>query len=349
MDNLTHTLTGVALSQAGLNRKTRFATLALVIGSNLPDVDIVTRLAGSATYLKYHRGITHSVLGVIVLSALLAGTIYYLGRAARPPKKRATPPLDGRWVLAICLIALASHVLMDLTNTYGVRCLWPFSGRWYAWDILYIIDPVLLALLIAGLGLPAIFRLVSEEVGASKPDFRRGAIFSLCCLVLLCGLREFAHRRVLGMLESHAYGEENPRRVGAFPSPADPFAWTGVAETDSSFRVLPANALDDDVDAERAGVFHKPEPSPVLDAAMKARTAVIFANFARFLWRQVEETEDGYEVMLRDLRFYSADERSADERSPGGRRPGFVATIRLDKSLSVRSESFSFLGESRAK
>src|SRR2546425_11547494 len=109
MDNLTHTLTGVALSQAGLNRKTRFATLALVIGSNLPDVDIVTRLAGSATYLKYHRGITHSVLGVIVLSALLAGAIYYLGGAARPPKKRDTTPLGGRLVPPHCLVALARY------------------------------------------------------------------------------------------------------------------------------------------------------------------------------------------------------------------------------------------------
>ena len=72
---------------------------------------------------------------------------------------------------------------------------------------------------------------------------------------------------------------------------------------------------------------------------MKARTAVIFANFARFLWPQVEETEDGYEVTLRDLRFYAPD----DERR------GFVARIYLDKSLRVRSESFSFLGESRAK
>ena len=77
---------------------------------------------------------------------------------------------------------------------------------------------------------------------------------------------------------------------------------------------------------------------------MKARTAVIFANFARFLWEQVAETEDGYEVTLRDLRFYSS-----DERSPDGERRGFVARVHLDKRLSVRSESFSFLGESRAK
>src|SRR3989442_10689713 len=130
MDNLTHTLTGVALSQAGLNRKTRFATLALVIGSNLPDVDIVTRLAGSATYLKYHRGITHSVLGVIVLSALLAGAIYYLGRAAPPPKKRNTPPPDGPRLPAIFLIAPASPRFIDLAHTYRGGRLWAFNGRW---------------------------------------------------------------------------------------------------------------------------------------------------------------------------------------------------------------------------
>jgi inner membrane protein len=339
MDNLTHTLTSVALSQAGLNRKTRFATLALVIGANLPDLDIVARLGGSATYLQYHRGITHSILGAVVLSVLLAGTIYYLGRSAKPPKKRDTPPLRPCWLLGICLVAVASHILLDLTNSFGVRVLIPFGGRWYAWDILYIIDPVLLALLTAGLALPAIFRLVSEEVGARKPGFQRGAIFSLCCLVLLCGLRGFAHRRALGMLESHTYGGETPRRLGAFPSPADPFSWTGVVETDSAFHVLQVNAREDDVDAEHTVVFRKLEPSAILDSAMKARTAVIFADFARFLWRQAEETEDGYDVTLHDLRFYSR----------GGWHPPFVVNIHLDKSLRVRSESFDFLGEGQGR
>ena len=64
MDNLTHTLTAVALSHAGLRRKTRFATLTLIAAANLPDVDIISRFWGSATYLKYHRGFTHSILGV---------------------------------------------------------------------------------------------------------------------------------------------------------------------------------------------------------------------------------------------------------------------------------------------
>ncbi len=344
MDNVTHTLTGIALSQAGLNRKTRFATAALILASNLPDVDVVARLGGSATYLKYHRGITHSLLGITVLAGLLAAVFYYFGRKASPPAKcaptSATRPasrINRRWLFMICWIGTAGHLLMDFTNAYGVRPFLPFSGRWYAWDIMPIIDPLLLAFLAAGLGLSMLFRLVSEEVGARKPGFRRGAIFSLCCLVLLWGARDLAHRRVLSVLDSHTYAQKNPTRLGAFPSPANPFAWIGVVETDSAFHLLPASAWDEDVDAENARVFHTAERSAALEAAMKTRTATTFSGFARFLWAQVNESEDGFEITLRDLRFFS----------PASRRPGFVAEIELDKNLHVRSESFSFTGGNR--
>jgi inner membrane protein len=334
MDNLTHTLTAVAMSQAGLNRKTRYATLALIVAVNIPDIDIVTRLGGSATYLKYHRGITHSILGVTVLAVIVFAGVYFWGRNAPPPRKATTPPLNRHWLLATCLIATFSHLLMDFTNSYGVRPFLPFSGRWVAWDIMFVLDPLLLALLIAGLGLPAVFRLVSEEVGAKRQPTRAGGIFALCCLVGLWGLRDFAHRRVLGMLDSHSYANENPVRLGAFPSPANPFSWTGVVETDSAFQILPANALADDVDPEHTTILHKPEPSPALDAAMKTRTAAIFKDFARFLWSQAVEDEDAYQVTLRDLRFYS----------PEAKFPGFAVEIKLDKDLRVRSESFSFAG-----
>jgi inner membrane protein len=333
MDNITHTLTGLALANAGLNRKTRFATLALVIGSNLPDLDIVWSLGGGATYLKYHRGITHSILGAAVLAVLLAAAIYYLGKSAAPPKKPG-PPLDARWMFFICLIALEGHVLMDFTNAYGIRLFMPFSSHWYAWDIMFIFDPLLLAMLIAGFAAPALFRLISEEVGARKPGFRRGAIFSLSFLVLLWGLRDFAHRRVVEQLDSHIYGEEYPLRLGAFPSPANPFEWTGVVETDSAYRVIPASALDSDVNLSNAKIFFKPESTPALEAAEKTRTMVIFLDFARFPWANVNETEHGYDITIRDLRFYS----------PTERQPGFVAEVVLDKDLRVLSQSFSFRG-----
>jgi len=333
MDNLTHTLTAIALSQAGLNRTTRFATLALVLGSNLPDIDLVTRLVGATTYLRYHRGLTESILGVVGLAALLAAALNWVGRKIKPKGDR--PPLNGRWLFGVCLIATTTHFFMDFANPYGVRPFFPFSGRWYAWDIMFTVDPLLLGLLAAGLGLPAILRLVSEEVGARTRGVRRGAIFCLSCVVVLFGVRDLSRRRVLGWLESHTYGWQQPWRVAAFPAPANPFAWTGVVETESAFHVLPASALDDDVIPEKARVFPKPAPSPALDAAMETYTARVFVDFARFLWVRTNQTEVGFTVTLRDLRYFSLDTRDAT----------FVARITLDKELRVQSESLSFSGQ----
>src|SRR5438477_275057 len=107
LDNVTHTLAALALSRAGLNRMTRFATVTLIIGANLPDADLVSALGGGATYLKYHRGITHSLLGAAILATALGALIYLLGRRA-PPAKKPGPPLDARWLLAIAWMALAS-------------------------------------------------------------------------------------------------------------------------------------------------------------------------------------------------------------------------------------------------
>jgi inner membrane protein len=336
MDNLTHTLTALALGQAGLNRKTRFATLTLVVGANLPDIDLVSAFGGATSYLEYHRGITHSLLGAAVLATALGALVYFLGRRARPPKK-AGPPLSLGWLMALSWIALYSHVLMDFTNSYGIRPFMPFSGRWYAWDVMSIIDLPLWALLILGLSLPPLFRLISEEVGAEKTKPRGGAIFALCAMVALWGVRDLAHRRVLGFLDSHVYGQENPVALGAFPSAVNPFAWSCTVETDNAFYLFPANALDSDVDVEHATVLHKPDSSNALAAASKTRTARVFLDFARFPWPNVEETDNGWDVSIADLRY----------APPPGQRRAFVTDIQLDKNLHVISQSFSFFAKAR--
>ena len=70
MENLAHTLFGLALAKAGLERTTPLATTALVISSNFPDIDVVTRVRGLSTYLEHHRGLTHSLVGIAVLGAV---------------------------------------------------------------------------------------------------------------------------------------------------------------------------------------------------------------------------------------------------------------------------------------
>lgn len=337
MDNLTHTLTGFTISYAGFNRKTRYATLAIVIGVNLPDIDMVSRFWGNVTYLQVHRGITHSIIGITVLAALLAAIVYFLGKRARSAK--TGPSLDGRWLLLACWVATASNLLLDLTNQYGARPFLPFNGRWYAWDIVPIVDPALLVILVAGLGLPALFRLITEEVGARKTGFQKGAIISLCAMVAVWGVRELSHSRALNMLDTVSYHQQNPQRLGAFPSSANPFDWTGVVETSGAFYVLPVDVLSGSLDLRDARVFRKAEPSPALDAALATRTARVFMNFARFPWAEVIPTDNGPTVMIRDLRFQPADyERGA-----------FAVRIQLDKDLHVHSQEFSFTGNFRGK
>src|SRR5688572_11886578 len=80
MDNLTHSLVGWALGQAGLKRKTRKGLAALILGANMPDVDV---FLGWVPWepLATHRGFTHGLLGgVLLMPPLLAGLLWLLDR-----------------------------------------------------------------------------------------------------------------------------------------------------------------------------------------------------------------------------------------------------------------------------
>ena len=90
-----------------------------------------------------------------------------------------------------------------------------------------ILDPLLLALLILGLAVPWLLRLISEEVGAGKPRLVAGAVFSLGAMVALWGIRDFAHRRALNILDSHTYSGEVPERFSALPVAINPFHLDG--------------------------------------------------------------------------------------------------------------------------
>jgi hypothetical protein len=194
-------------------------------------------------------------------------------------------------------------------------------------------------LLILGLVVPWLLRLVSEEVGARKTRLVPGAVFCLCAMAALWGLRDFAHRRALSILDSHTYSGENPERLSALPVPLNPFTWTGVAETSTSFHLVRVNALDVNALPEEIRTFDKPEPAPAIEAAMRTPTGKIFMDFARFPWAQVEENEEGFLVSLRDLRFFH----------PSARSPGFTLEVELDKRLQLRSETFYFSAPPRGR
>lgn len=142
MDNLTHSLAGWALGQAGLKTKTRKGLAALILGANMPDLDVFFGWVSWAP-LATHRGFTHSVVGgVILMPPLLAGLLWLLDRwqISRGVRFRSGLPMHVGWLLALSYLGALTHPLLDVQTSYAVQLLSPFSTRWFHSETLFIID-----------------------------------------------------------------------------------------------------------------------------------------------------------------------------------------------------------------
>jgi inner membrane protein len=62
MEPVTHFLTGAVLSRAGFNRRTAYATLAMTLAAEAPDLDVLWAIRGPVASFQHHRGITHTFL-----------------------------------------------------------------------------------------------------------------------------------------------------------------------------------------------------------------------------------------------------------------------------------------------
>ncbi len=140
MDPIAHTLAGATLSQTGLRKLTPLATATLIIGANLPDIDGVMSFFGSDASLYYRRGYTHGILAQLLLPILLTAGILAFDRWVRRRRNSAGSPAKPLQILLLSYLGVISHPLLDWLNTYGVRLLMPFSGRWFYGDTLFIVD-----------------------------------------------------------------------------------------------------------------------------------------------------------------------------------------------------------------
>jgi inner membrane protein len=142
MDNLTHSLIGLAAAKAGLEKLSPGATPLCLMAANIPDADVIMLIWGRWTYLHHHRGITHSIAGIITLALMLPLVFYFVDKVIARIRKRA-PVIRLRGLLIASVLVTATHPFIDWTNNYGVRPLLPWSSRWFYGDFVFIIDPFL--------------------------------------------------------------------------------------------------------------------------------------------------------------------------------------------------------------
>ena len=348
MEPVTHFLTGACLARAGFNRKSAYATLAMVLAAEAPDVDMFWGAAGPVSVFEHHRGWTHAFIGAPVIAGAVVGSIWLWHRwsSSGPPKPVAAqpghvlaPPLPRpkpRWGLLwlFSLIAALSHILLDYTNSYGIRPFFPFNPRWYSADIVFIFDPVILAVLLLALIAPWLFSLADTEIGARRQLFRgRGwAIFALVAVALLWTWRASEHQHALNLLRAQDYsqnGQSQPLvRVAAEPFPGNPFHWRGIAETPNYFQLADVNTRTDTVDTDsQPGLFYKPPTTPAVLAAKRSLLGRVYMDWSKYpyvqdLGARAADAQSGLvnapiAVSFTDLRFlYRPLPTSSDEASP---------------------------------
>ena len=165
MDPIAHTLVGAAAAQTGLGRRSAYATAALVIGANLPDIDGVAMFLSGDSSLYWRRGWTHGILANVLLPLLLTALLIAWSRAfGRPPPRPCV-------LLGLSYLAVWSHPSLDWLNTYGVRWLMPFDGTWFYGDTLFVVDPWFW-LILAGAAFLFRSRHQSRSVDALRGIFR---------------------------------------------------------------------------------------------------------------------------------------------------------------------------------
>ncbi|NIM51238.1 MAG: hypothetical protein GTN62_14960 [Gemmatimonadales bacterium] len=300
MDPICHTLVGATLAETGLKRRTALGAATLIIGANLPDLDILTYVDSGVTALWFRRGVTHGLPAVVLLPLLLTGGMLawdrLVRRRGRPPPVHVAP----LQILLLAFIAVVTHPVLDFMNTYGMRWLMPFSDAWYYGDTLFIVDPWIWAVLVAGI------YLARKRPSAPVRRFLRSpAAASLGALALYIAAMATSNvvARSLVTRSLLEAGYDSPARLMVAPRPVTPFRRWVVIQDGELYRFGTFHWFRrPQFDLE--GYTYERHPStPAAAVATRGPRVRKFLSWARFPYSIVEERTDRYLIHVGDARY----------------------------------------------
>jgi inner membrane protein len=296
----------------------------------------VANFWGTDAALHSRRGVTHGVLAMVTLPLALAAVVWlwHRWRGSTAPTVDA-PRFRPRAIVALAFLGVLSHPALDWLNTYGVRLLMPFDGRWFYGDTLFIIDPWFWLLGAAGVvlarsgsaravagwlvlaALATWLVVTSDLVGPGVKigwglgiaaiaalRWRASGIASpeafsraaLATLALYIGLAfGFARLAESAIARQFAAAGE----MQANPAPGVPWSLRVVVVEPGAYRIV----------ARDGAVFTLPrrEPDAIVKAALAQESIRGFATWMRYPHWTVEEKPDRWIVRFQDLRYQGPD------------------------------------------
>ncbi|GAW92056.1 membrane-bound metal-dependent hydrolase [Calderihabitans maritimus] len=278
MDPVTHTLAGLAAASFSGQAfsLTNPVYLGAALGSLAPDLDILYQLKGEVVYLKNHRGMSHSLPGLIGFSGLIAFVLHLF-----------FPTTSFSFIWWWTFLGAVSHSLLDLLNSHGLRLFWPLSNKLIALNLLNITDPIFL------------FILTGITFGSFiSPELVRVSVMALIAYLLL---RFVLTGIIHGYLRRKFHGEKI-KKIVVMPALLSIWKWYFLVETETTCYT------------GEMGVFswaltiyaklEKHRENRIIKAAMESTIGRIFREFTPHFYVIYQQLGNNHVVRFLDLRYY---------------------------------------------
>jgi inner membrane protein len=266
-----------------------------IVGSHAPDFDTVMKLKNNATYIRHHRGISHSVPAVVFWGLFIASIIYMF-----------VPQVNFLHLWLWTFLAVIIHVLVDIFNAYGTQALRPFSNKWIAHGFINTFDPYIFTLHIAGIG---------AWVLGAQPGYTWLIIYTVIALYYI--KRYMDKREITKKIKDYF-----PDTVDIATSPTIKQNYWRVAITtrDKFYVGIVGNGHIDIIDE-----FDRvPLPdTELMNVAKKDKNIAAFLSFSPVYRWETKDFDDFTEVRFIDLRYRSK-----------GHYP-FVAVVQIDDNMNI--------------
>ncbi|MGG1399131.1 metal-dependent hydrolase [Bacillus salipaludis] len=281
MDTFSHVIIGIgigALAQvdpaiANQPILSNAVIAGTIIGSNAPDFDFIYRLKGKGSYLRNHRGFSHSLPAIPIWSIVVSSVIYLF-----------FPNTSFLHLYFWTLVAVLVHVILDLFNVHGTQVLLPFSRKWIAFDSIPLVDPYILFLHVLGISL--------------LPFYMAGKTFLIIYILILIYLviRALSSLLIKRHLQNHF---QNAVRLKLIPR-MTMFKWDVIIETneDLLFGVYFKNDLF--IDHTLSKKIDLPE---LVEESRNDPSVLDFLSSTHFAYPFVKKRKKGFYIYWKDVRF----------------------------------------------
>ncbi len=280
MDPISHGMVGLAIATISGEPIIGAVSIGTTLGAMAPDLDILAQFKGHLSYLKNHRGMSHSILFLAGISLALSIILNFI-----------FPETNFLRILLWTFIGSLSHSFLDILNSYGAQILWPFSKKRFSGSLLLAYDPVVISL--------SLYMLVSRTPG-NIVSLRAGFLF-----IIYLFIRMLARNLIYDKLILRLGKDINIKKVKLLPSMTRIHKWHFIVEAKERFIVGEVNIFN-----KQFKVFKELEKREfsIYQDIVESKVGEFFDGFTPIYHIDIQDKGEYYYVLFTDLRYIVKDE-----------------------------------------